>query len=129
MLDALGVRLNRIEQLLHIIATKETLMTADLDHLETSVKADTDATSAVLTLIQGIVIQLASMKNNPVRLQGLIDQLNANAGALSKAVFENTPATTPATAAAPETHTAEPAPAAPHAATEPPATEPDTHHS
>lgn len=104
-------RLVRIEKLLVNIVVKGNRTMSDIKNLESAVKADTDATNAALTLIKGIAAQLAAAQGDPAKVQALVDQLNANAAALSAAVAENTPAAPPAPAPAPAP-TPDPAPPA-----------------
>ena len=72
--------------------SKEKTVMATLTDLEASLKADTDATNAATNLILGLVAQLQAAKNEPAKIQAMIDQLSANATALAKAVTDNTPA-------------------------------------
>jgi len=78
---------------------------AAIANLTARVQADTDATNAAATMINGFAAQLAaavaaaqSAGATPAQLQSLTDlgtTIQANADALSTAVTANTSATTP----------------------------------
>lgn len=79
---------------IRLLENQEKNTMANLTDLEATLKADTDATNAALQLILSLVSQLQAAKDDPVKIQAMVDQLSANASALAKAVTDNTPART-----------------------------------
>ena len=74
-----------------ILQQGKTVM-AVLDDLTAQVKANTDAESSAITLIQNIAAALAAAGTDPVKLKALEDELKASGDALAAAVVANTPA-------------------------------------
>lgn len=67
-------------------------MASDLTLLTQKVQAVTDATHAIITLVNGLAAQITSLKNDPAALQVLADQLTADVNDITAAVTANTPA-------------------------------------
>ena len=65
---------------------------ADLTNLTAQVKANTDVEASAIVLLNGLSAQIASLKNDPVALQALADQLKTSGSALADAITANTPA-------------------------------------
>jgi hypothetical protein len=65
---------------------------ADLTNLTAQVKANTDVEASAIVLLNGLSAQIASIKNDPVALQALADQLKTSGSALADAITANTPA-------------------------------------
>ena len=65
---------------------------ADLTNLTAQVKANTDVEASAIVLLNGLSAQIASLKNDPVALQALADQLKTSSSALADAITANTPA-------------------------------------
>ena len=70
-------------------------MAADLGPLTAQVTASTSVDASAVTLITGLASQLVALKNDPVAIQALADQLNASSAALSAAITANTPVAPP----------------------------------
>lgn len=66
-------------------------MAADLKTIQDAVTNSTTVEQSAITLLQGLAAQIASIKNDPVAIQALADQINANSSALAAAVTANTP--------------------------------------
>ena len=62
---------------------------ATLDEIKAAVARDTEVTSSAITLLRSIHQQLEEAKADPVKLQEVLDGLNANTDALAAAVSEN----------------------------------------
>lgn len=65
---------------------------ADLTALTAQVKANTDVEASAIVLLNGLSAQIAQLKNDPVALQALADQLKTSGSALADAITANTPA-------------------------------------
>lgn len=64
---------------------------AHLDALKAAVtKIETEADS-LIAFTQGLAAKLEEFKNDPVEIQAIVDQLNAQSQELSDAVLANTP--------------------------------------
>lgn len=81
------------ELLRRIIVNQETIM-ATLADITAAVAAEKTVEDSVVTLLQQLAQQLkdALANNDPAAMQAVVDQINANAKALSDAVTANTPA-------------------------------------
>lgn len=92
MFEVILRRLARIETLgiLHLYQGAEIM--AELDDLETSVRAMTDAQASAVTLIKGLADRLTQASQDPKRIGALATQLRVSAEALAEAVVANTPA-------------------------------------
>ena len=88
----LSKRLARIETK---IERKLSIMAGELDTLITKVQETADVEDSAIALLGGLSAQIAALKNDPVKLQALSDQLNAKKEALAAAVIANTPAANP----------------------------------
>lgn len=76
---------------LDLILEKEQAMSKELDTLTTEVtNMDTVVDSAV-ALINGLAAQIVALKDDPVKLQALADDLHMKSTALADAVTANTP--------------------------------------
>jgi len=65
---------------------------ADLGPLTAEVTRNTEVDSSAIALLNGLSAQIAQLKNDPVALQALADQLKASSDSLAAAVVANTPA-------------------------------------
>ncbi len=86
---------SKLDQLLKAVNTlvkQEKIIMTDLTALTTQVKANTDAEASAITLLNGLSAQIAGIKNDPVAIQALADQLKASADNLGAAIVANTPA-------------------------------------
>lgn len=75
-------------------------MSQQLDTLTAQVKANKDLTQSAVTLIQGLAAKIESLKDDPVALQQLADDLKAQDATLAGAIQANTPAPQPVPASA-----------------------------
>jgi len=91
--DSIETKLNLILAKIVGIEKQETTIMADLTALTAQVTASTTVEASAITLLQGLSAQIASLKNDPVALQALADQLQASQTALAAAIVANTPAT------------------------------------
>ena len=98
MRDSLSEQLNRIEAKVDLvldldrqILVKENVMSAELDVLTAQVQKNTDVEESAIVLIKGLADQIATLKDDPVKLQALSDQLKGEADKLAAAVTANTP--------------------------------------
>lgn len=71
--------------------------------LQDEVARNTDVTASAITLIRGLADSLEAIKNDPEKIQSLIDELRTNTDSLGQAVATGTPAapTPPAPTPAP----------------------------
>lgn len=70
-------------------------MSAELDTLTQEVSENTTVVQSAITLIGSLATKIEELKNDPVALQALADQLNVNEQALAAAVAANTPTPPP----------------------------------
>jgi stress response protein SCP2 len=91
-------RLNRLEQKLdrilaavNILIQKENQIMADLTALTAQVTANTNVEASAIVLLNGLSAQIAQIKNDPVAVQALSDQLKTSATNLAAAITANTP--------------------------------------
>ena len=63
---------------------------ADLSSLQAQVQQSTEVEQSAITLIEGLAVQIESLKTDPAALQGLADQLRGSAQDLAAAVAANT---------------------------------------
>ena len=68
-------------------------MSAELDALTAKVQEAISVEESAIALINGLAVQIAALKNDPVALQALADSLGAETASLSAAVTANTPTT------------------------------------
>jgi hypothetical protein len=64
---------------------------ANLDVLTAQVTANTDAEASAVQLLNNLSVALAAVKNDPVAVQALADQLKTSGDKLAAAVVANTP--------------------------------------
>jgi hypothetical protein len=91
-LKAIHAQGERISEQLNRLLKEQNVMAADLTALQAQVEKTTEVEQSAVALIQGIAAQLATAKDDPVKVQGIIDQLNSSASSLAAAVTANTPA-------------------------------------
>lgn len=73
------------------IRIKEITMSAQLDTLTAEVTETGTVIDSAIELINGLAAQIAAIKDDPVAIQALADELNAKSEALAAAVQANTP--------------------------------------
>lgn len=66
-------------------------MSVEVDRLEANVTQITTVPASVVALVNGIVVEIVRLKNDPVKLQAFADALKSNAAALGDACYANTP--------------------------------------
>lgn len=67
-------------------------MSTELDNLTTAVTNERTVVDSAVTLLNGLSAQIAALKNDPVALQALADNLTQQSSDLAAAVSANTPA-------------------------------------
>lgn len=72
-------------------------MSASLDDLTAAVAAESSVEDGVIVLLTNLSAQLTAAQNDPVKIQSILDGLNANTKKLTDAVTANTPAASPPT--------------------------------
>lgn len=77
---------------LDMLTTQGEVMSAQLDALKTAVEAENTVIDSAITLLNGLSAQITALKDDPVALQALADEVAAKATTLSDAVAANTPA-------------------------------------
>lgn len=88
VLDALA----RIES---AIKTLGDTMSAQLDTLKNAVESENTVIDSAITLLNGLSAQIVALKDDPVALQALADEVAGKSQALADAVTANTPTPTP----------------------------------
>lgn len=88
--DSSGVQ--RILSLLSRVFQQGVKMAGEVQALQAEVAKNTEVTESVITLVTNLAAKIEELKNDPVALQKLADDLKANTGKLSDAVIANTPA-------------------------------------
>lgn len=66
-------------------------MTAQFEALKAEVARNTTVDQSIVTLVQGLAAQIETMKDDPVALQKLVDDLRASNDTVNAAVVANTP--------------------------------------
>jgi len=66
-------------------------MTVQLETLQAQVAVNNTLVGSAITLIQGLAAQIIALKDDPVALQQLADDLKAKDQELSDALMANTP--------------------------------------
>jgi ABC-type transporter Mla subunit MlaD len=95
-------KLDLITALLTGLTQKGEAMSAEIDRLAASVKANADAEQSAATLLAELSGLIRQSVNDPAKLTALADDLDAQRQALAAAVTANTPAApTPAPTPAP----------------------------
>lgn len=88
----LSCYLDLITNKLDNLFRQEVKEVASLDALTAQVKANTDTEGSAVVLLNGLAEQIAGLKNDPVAIQALSDQLKTSADNLAAAIVTNTPA-------------------------------------
>ena len=69
-------------------------MTKELDTLTQKVEESTTVQQSAIELLNGLSAQIVDLKDDPVALQALADNLSSKSSELAAAVAANTPAAT-----------------------------------
>ena len=75
---------------LDILIRSQEIMTKQLEALKAKVAEQVQVTASAITLIEGIAASLKAVKDDPVALAALADELDKSVDALAEAVAENT---------------------------------------
>lgn len=84
-------KLDTILQLLRESKKREVSIMADLTALQAKVAQNTSVIGSAVVLIDGLAAQIEALKTDPVALQALADQLEADSQILAAKVLQNTP--------------------------------------
>lgn len=85
----------RLDELATLITDIGKVMTKELDALQLEVERNTSVDQSAILLLKGLADQLAAIKDDPVKIQRLADDLKTSSSALSDAVTANTPSENP----------------------------------
>lgn len=85
-------RLDRVERLLSQLLQKGNAMSAALERITQEVAETKTAVESAITLINGLAQQIRDNAEDPVALNALADELDAQQAAIGEAVAANTPA-------------------------------------
>jgi hypothetical protein len=66
-------------------------MTVEFDNLTREVSEMGTVVDSAITLLQELALMLEEVKNDPVAIQALADELNSKATLLTEAIVANTP--------------------------------------
>lgn len=89
------VEQHKLDQILAAVKTlveEEKEIMADLTALTAQVQQNTEVDASAIVLLNGLSAQIAQIKNDPVALQALADQLKSSSTSLADAITANTPA-------------------------------------
>lgn len=67
-------------------------MSTQLDALQQAVAQEDTVIDSAITLLDGLSQQIVALKDDPVALQALADDVNAKKQALADSITKNTPA-------------------------------------
>jgi SepF-like predicted cell division protein (DUF552 family) len=84
--------LDQILNAVNTLISQEKIIMTDLTQLTAQVKQNTDVEASAIVLLNGLAAQIAQIKNDPVAVQSLSDQLKSSASNLADAITANTPA-------------------------------------
>lgn len=84
-------KLDKILQMLQTLQREVVQMAASVDDVIIAVQNETTVEQSVITLLGQLSAQIKAAGTDPVKLQQVLDQINANTTALSAAVTANTP--------------------------------------
>lgn len=82
----------KLAQILVAVTQTETHMSAEFDNLTAEVHQNTDVTQSAIVAFNGLAQQLRDAANDPIKINALAAELDANSNALAAAVAANTPA-------------------------------------
>lgn len=86
----------RLDELAALITNLGIAMTKELDALQLEVERNTTVDQSAIVLLKGLADQIVALKNDPVKLQQLANDLKTSSSALADAVAANTVAESPA---------------------------------
>lgn len=89
-------RLDRLEQLITTTLTMGGSMAATLNDLKNAVAAERTVSQSAITLLNQLTGMIQANANDPVAIQAILDDVNAQKQALADAITANTPADTAA---------------------------------
>jgi cell division septum initiation protein DivIVA len=85
-------KLDLILDAVKTLIEEEKEIMADLTTLTAQVQQNTDVEASAIVLLNGLSAQIAQIKNDPVALQALADQLKTSSTSLADAITANTQA-------------------------------------
>jgi len=94
--NQVNTKLDAILKMLRESKKREIEMAGELTTLQAKVAANTTIIGGAVVLIDGLAAQIEAMKNDPVALQALSDQLESDSQVLAAAILRNTPQAPPA---------------------------------
>ena len=94
--DAENNKLDAILAMLKDSKQREVHMSVELDALKAKVAANTTVVGSAIVLIDGLAQQIRDLKDDPVALAALANELEATNANLAGKVAENTPQAPPA---------------------------------
>jgi hypothetical protein len=100
-IDTLIARVNALSALVQTLVRQGATMASDLTALQAAIANETTVIQSAIVGFQGLAQEIQDLKNDPVALQALADQVNKDAAALAAAVPANTPTPTPTPPAGP----------------------------
>ena len=83
--------ISNVVTMLQASAEKEKHMTKELDVLQAAVEENTSLDNSIITLVDGLAVQIAALKDDPAKLAALAASLKASSAAISAAITANTP--------------------------------------
>lgn len=81
---------SRVSSVLSTVVTMEDFMSAELDHLKLEVAESRTVIDGAVTLITGLAEQIRDLKDDPVALEALAQELDDQQSTLAKAVQAGT---------------------------------------
>lgn len=81
----------KFDEILALLQSGDARMSQQLDDLKAEVTRATTVSQSAVTLIGGLAAKIEELKDDPVALQALADEMRANNDALGTAVTQNTP--------------------------------------
>lgn len=102
--DQILERTQRAIELLDALTTQGVTLMSDLTSITNAVEAERGVVDSAITLLTQLAGEISALKNDPVALQALADQITTDTTDLANAVAANTPASVnePAPEPAPE---------------------------
>ena len=80
------------DNFLQLLAERMDTMSAELDTLKTEIESLIEVDKSVIALIEDLAAKFEAVKNDPVAIQSLVDEVRAEKQELTDVVLANTPA-------------------------------------
>ena len=81
--------LTKLDAILTLLSQQGVAMSAELDALTVKVQETTTIEQSAIELLNGLSVQIASLKTDPAALQALADQLSSKSAELAAAIQAN----------------------------------------